>query len=86
NKQGRGDYPFRRVVFRNSKESDLLQLNDVLLGAAAWVKNGHGDRPEASIAKSELARHIMQRAGLQSLDVDTPWNRKNFTVWNFRLR
>lgn len=86
NRLDRGDYPFRRVVFRDSKESDLLQLNDVLLGAAAWVKNGHGDRPDASTAKSELARHILARAGLQSLDVDTPRNRKHFTVWNFRLR
>lgn len=86
NKLERNDYPFRRVVFRDSKESDLLQLNDVLLGAMAWVKNGHGERPEASAAKSDLAQYILRRAGLQSLDVDTPRNRKNFTVWNFRLR
>ena len=84
-KLGRKEFPFRRVVFRNSKESDMLQLNDVLLGAVAWVKNGHGLRPDASVAKNDLAAHLMTRAGLASLDADTPKSRTRFTVWNFRL-
>jgi hypothetical protein len=84
-KLGRQEFPFRRVVFRDSKESDVLQLNDVLLGAVAWVKNGHGQRPGASVAKTDLAAHVMAQAGLPSLDADTPRNRIRFTVWNFRL-
>jgi len=84
-KLGRQEFPFRRVVFRDSKESDMLQLNDILLGAVAWVKNGHGQRPDASVAKNDLAAHVMARAGLRSLDADTPRNRTRFTVWNFRL-
>lgn len=82
---GRPEYPFRRVVFRDSKESDILQLNDILLGAVAWTKNGHGLRPEASAAKNDLAEHILRQAGIASLDGDTPRNRHRFTVWNFRL-
>ncbi|MGE5547246.1 MAG: DUF3800 domain-containing protein [Solirubrobacterales bacterium] len=83
---GRSEFPFRRVVFRNSKESDILQLNDVLLGAIAWVKNGHGQRPDASVAKNDLADHIMGRAGLRTLDTDTPRGRNRFSVWNFQLK
>ncbi|HLO76520.1 MAG TPA: DUF3800 domain-containing protein [Magnetospirillum sp.] len=86
NRLGRPEFPFRRVVFRDSKESDILQLNDVLLGAIAWVKNGHGLRPDASAAKNDLADHIMGRAGLQTLDTDTPRGRNHFSVWNFQLR
>ena len=82
----RQEFPFRRVVFRDSKESDILQLNDILLGAVAWVKNGHGQRPDASVPKGALAAHVMTRAGLQSLDADTPPRHNRFTVWNFRLR
>lgn len=85
NRQGRHDYPFRRLVFRDSKETELLQLNDVLLGSVAWLKNRHGDRPEASQAKSDLAQYVLRRAGLTSLDQDTPRSKRHFTVWNFRL-
>ena len=84
-KLGRDDFPFRRTVFRDSKESDILQLNDILLGAVAWQKNGHGLKEGASVAKGLLATHVMDRAGLRSLDTDTPKYRKHFTVWNFRL-
>lgn len=86
NKLGRSEFPFRRVVFRNSKESDVIQLNDVLLGAVAWAKNGHSLRPDASAAKSDLAEHILRRAGIVSLDTDTPFGRNRFTVWNFKLQ
>ncbi|MBF0269304.1 MAG: DUF3800 domain-containing protein [Alphaproteobacteria bacterium] len=84
-KLARPDYPFRRVVFRDSKESDLLQLNDVLLGAVAWIKNGHGSLPGASEAKNALASHVLSKSGLTSLDADSPRGKRRFTVWNFRL-
>jgi hypothetical protein len=84
-KHSRTDNPFRRVVFRDSKQSDLLQLNDVLLGSVAWVKNGHGNRSEASSSKNDLASYIMSKADLRSLDINTPPSRKRFTIWNFKL-
>lgn len=83
---GLPDWPYRRVVFRDSKESDVIQLNDILLGAMAWIKNGHGDREGASVAKNDLARHVLERANLSSLDHDTTWGQNRFSVWNFRLR
>lgn len=80
------EWPYRRLVFRDSKESDVIQLNDILLGAIAWVKNGHGDRDGASSAKNELAGYVMERANLSSLDIDTLKGQNRFSVWNFRLQ
>lgn len=78
--------PFRRVVFRDSKKSLLLQANDVLLGAVAAHKNGHDLREGASRARSALADYIADHCDCFRLGDDTPANQLRFKVWNFRLR
>lgn len=84
NRDGR-DWPFRRCQFRDSASVLLLQLVDILLGAVAYGKNEHYNQPNASPAKLALARHIMRRAGIRDIGIDTARSGK-FTIWHRRLR
>jgi len=79
------DWPFRRCQFRNSKDTPLLQLVDLLTGSVAWCVNGHGDVPGASEAKTRLARYVMRRAGVNNASIDTAMRGK-FTIWHRQLR
>lgn len=79
------DWPFRRCHFRDSKSSALLQMVDLFIGAIAYCINGHIASPEASEARTELARHIMRRAGIRN-PIDGTARRGKFTVWERRLR
>lgn len=79
------DWPFRRCHFRCSKQSLLLQLTDLMTGAIAFHLNGHIDDPEASPAKSELARFVLDRANVRNPNCDTAMRGK-FTIWHRQLR
>ena len=74
--------PVRTLVSRDSKKDDLLQLNDVILGAISSVKNGRHIDPQTKTAKAELAKLVLRKTKLGSLDKDTPVYAKGFTVWN----
>lgn len=77
---------YSRVHFLDSKQSNLLQMNDVLLGAVASRANGHHLKPDASAAKTMLSDHIMARAGIKTVLTDTPRSNHRFTTWNFQLQ
>ena len=79
------DWPFRRVHFREPEDSQILQMADVLSGAIAWALNGHENRPNASKAKTDLSRHILARANINNVFIDTSIYGK-FTVWHRRLK
>jgi Protein of unknown function (DUF3800) len=79
------DWPFRRVQFRDSKKTLLLQLSDLLAGALAYRLNEHDIADGASPAKIELSNHIRQRAGITNVFRDTPIPGK-FTIWHRQLR
>lgn len=76
-------YPYRRVDFRDSKSSDLFQVNDLLLGAIGHRTNQHHLVKGSSVAKIEMVAHVTRRAAISDLAVGTPRTRQNFTVWNF---
>lgn len=77
--------PVAHVHFLNSKESQLLQINGIILGAMAAVRNGHHLAAGASAAKRKVAARILTRAGLSDITKNTlPGAR--FSIWNFRLR
>jgi hypothetical protein len=50
--------PFREIVFRDSRDSDLIQLVDMLVGGLAYARNGHGEKPDARPHKIELSARI----------------------------
>lgn len=78
------DWPYRRLHFRDSKTTPLLQLVDVLLGALMFRINGHDKSTDASPSKCELSAHVLKRAGIKGLDRD------NFdpkcSVWHRQLK
>lgn len=84
-KGDRRDWPFRRCHFRDSKATPLLQLVDLLMGAVAWNLNGHCDAPNASEAKTRLARYILGRAGVTDCRRGTAMSGK-FTIWERQLK
>jgi hypothetical protein len=81
----RPDWPFRRLAFRNSAEVHAIQLVDVLLGAVAYRRNAHHAAPGASPAKIALSAHVLAKAGIADVAIDTPMRGK-FTIWNRVLR
>lgn len=79
------DWPFRRVQFRDSKKTPLLQLADTFSGAIAFLLNGHDKKPDASPAKVELCEHVMKCANVRDVFEDTNV-RGRFTIWHRQLR
>ncbi|MBI4721635.1 MAG: DUF3800 domain-containing protein [Candidatus Stahlbacteria bacterium] len=80
----------RKDIFRNiqpldSKKSNMIQLADVLMGAIGYQWNGCHTRAEARRSKILLSEYIKGKAGLISLAQPTPFSRKNFSIWQFRL-
>jgi hypothetical protein len=78
--------PFRRVMFRDSKYTELLQLNDILLGTVASRSNGHHQRPSASPARINIGNHIFQRAEIINPLRSTPMSRYRFTTWMIQMQ
>lgn len=83
---GRPYGTYSRVHFLDSKKSNLLQLNDVLLGALSSRANSHHLRTKASPSKVDLSTYICRRAGIHAAIADTPRDKTWFSTWNFRLR
>lgn len=77
--------PFRRIHFRASHDCQLLQLTDVLLGALAYIHNGHDQAPNASESKKELAAYILSHAGIRDVFQDTAMRGK-YTIWHRQLQ
>lgn len=79
------DWPYRRLQFRDSKDTLFIQLADILSGALAYHLNGHRHEFGASPAKTALSDHIVRRASIRDIFRDTSIRGK-FTVWHRRLR
>lgn len=58
---------------------------DVIIGAIAYLLNGHDKARDANPAKVELAQHIIKRAGITDISKGTAREGK-FTVWPRKLR
>jgi hypothetical protein len=85
NKGDTRDWPFRRVHFRDSRDSVSIQLCDIRLGGVMYRMNGHNMASDASPAKRELSNYILHRAGISDVSISTaPTGR--FTIWHRNLR
>lgn len=76
---------FRDIQPLDSKESNILQLVDVLMGAIGYQWNGCHMRTNARKAKILLSEYIAKKANLISLAQQTPFRKRNFSIWQFRL-
>ena len=78
--------PFRSIEPRDSKRSEIIQINDIVLGAIGFQKNGYDLVAGSSAAKRNLMAYIVEQVGLKNLKDGTPISQKRFTIWNFKLR
>jgi len=78
--------PVKQFVSCDSKSCDLLQLNDVVLGAVCAARNGRHLVQGGRLAKAAIAALVLEKSGLTTFDLDSPWHIKRFTVWNMRAR
>lgn len=74
--------PFKHIQSEDSKLCDILQLNDVVLGAVCAARNGRHLEEEGRESKKILARVILAKSGLVSFERDTQNSASHFTVWN----
>jgi hypothetical protein len=78
--------PVKQFVSFDSKDCDLLQLNDVILGAVCAARNGRHLVQGGRMAKMAIASLVLEKSGLHSFEIDSPFHVKRFTVWNMRAR
>ncbi len=81
-----GVNPVRFIEPIDSKDHDLIQLADIVIGAIGYEMNRWNELVDASPAKIALARHISNRVGLASLQRPTPKDKREFSIWHFILR
>lgn len=80
-----GYKPFRAIEPKDSRNSEIIQINDLLLGAIGYVKNGHLTLADSSKAKVELCKYILQKTGFQNLTDNSPYREQRFKIWNFKF-
>lgn len=80
------DWPYRRVHFRDSKNSQCIQLVDVMLGAISYHINAHRLAPDAGAAKCELSDYIINEKAKIRLAVNGTARAGKFTIWERILR
>ena len=78
--------PFKVIQSEDSKACDILQLNDLVLGAVCSARNGRHLETEGRQSKKELARLVLRTSGLSSFEYNTSFSERDFTVWNMRPR
>lgn len=74
--------PVRVLTAKDSKKDDILQLNDVILGAVAALKNKRHLEPTARAAKVDLAKYVFRKSGVKTYETDSPKSHPRFQIWN----
>jgi hypothetical protein len=78
--------PFVAIEPKESHKSEITQINDILLGAIGFQKNGYNLVAGSAQGKIELAEFIATCAGLNTLTETTKYGWERFSIWNFQLR
>lgn len=78
--------PFRAIEPKRSHECEPVQINDIILGAIGFQKNGYHLLGNSNVAKVELSEYIAKSAGLPNLLDNTPYLSNRFGIWNFQLQ
>ncbi len=86
NQSGLSNRPLKQLISKDSKLDDILQLNDVILGAVCAIRNGRHLLAGGREAKKVIARKVLSNSGLQKFASDSPSGVHRFTVWNFKAR
>ena len=78
--------PYTRITFQNSRTSEILQLNDLLIGAIGFRKNKRHLSNESAVHKKEFSEMILRKA----MAIEHPIkinasNASKFTSWDFKF-
>jgi hypothetical protein len=87
--QRRFDLKLRAVLSINLTESvtvNLMQMNDVILGAIASHRNERHKKRDASPHKTKIAEAVRAVFGVPNFTINTSWEHRPFTVWNWKER
>lgn len=84
-KLGFDEDPIRRIEAIDSKGSDFMQMNDLLLGAVAYDNNRRAGLAGARAEKMAIVKLIADKMGLSDLRVQTPRSMTHFGVWKFKF-
>ncbi|MBI5184923.1 MAG: DUF3800 domain-containing protein [Nitrospinae bacterium] len=76
----------RNIEPKDSKKTNLLQVADVLMGAIGYELNHCHLKSNARRGKVLLSEYIAQKAGLVNLMQETPYRKKDFSIWHFRFK
>lgn len=71
----------KQLISKDSKQDDVLQLNDVVLGAVSAIRNGRHKLAEGRAAKKHLAQLVSKKSGLE-FEEDSQAHVKRFTINN----
>lgn len=85
-KYGLANKPVRNIQGLDSKNSDFIQVADILMGAIGYEMNAAHTRTHTKQAKVALAEYIAHKAGLLNLQQPTPRNSRHFSIWHFHFR
>jgi hypothetical protein len=77
--------PFVSIEPKCSHDSEIAQINDLIIGAIGYEKNGYHLLAGSASGKIELLNYIKQSAGIATLCDTTPIHLSRFGIWNFRL-
>ncbi len=79
-----GVAPYKIVEFRKVKETNLLQMADLLIGAVGFEIHEKGlVRPDSP--KARLAAYLRKECPCDSLAVPTKQPDRGFSIWHFEL-
>lgn len=70
----------------DSKNHDISQIADIILGAIGFQKNGYDLLSGSSKAKIDIADYIARGAGIYDLKESTRFGVIRFKIWNFRFK
>lgn len=79
--------PFTRITFQNSKTSEILQVNDLVIGAIGFRKNKRHLNDESSEHKKAFSELIAKKA--HKLESPIKMSSKDaikFTSWDFKFK
>jgi hypothetical protein len=77
--------PFRGLQFRKSHKCELIQLNDLLIGAVGFRKNKRHHAEGVAQHKCELALHIVHQV-MKLQPRPERIDARRFTLWNFKYK
>lgn len=78
--------PVKQIVSFDSRDCDILQLNDVILGAVCAVRNGKHLVEGGKQSKRNIAKLVLEKSKLDTFELSSLISEKKFTIWNMRPR